>query len=162
MKIITLSDTHLPKKSAQLPDHLLHQLKTADHIIHAGDWISKTVYDEIVSCGSLTSVAGNQDSEELKQLLPRRAIVRLNGWNIGVVHGDGKGLTTEKRAAKAFMDEEVDCIVFGHSHIPYLRFEKGVLMFNPGSATDKRRLPYYSYGILTVDKTIKAEHIFYK
>ncbi|KKB38817.1 putative phosphoesterase [Bacillus thermotolerans] len=60
------------------------------------------------------------------------------------------------------MDEEVDCIVFGHSHIPYLRFEKGVLMFNPGSATDKRRLPYYSYGILTVDKTIKAEHIFYK
>lgn len=35
-------------------------------------------------------------------------------------------------------------------------------MFNPGSATDKRRQPRYSYGRLLIqDGALEARHIFY-
>ncbi|MFP3472622.1 metallophosphoesterase family protein, partial [Micrococcus sp. SIMBA_144] len=71
------------------------------------------------------------------------------------------GKTTEKRALEAFEGEDVDVIIFGHSHIPFSRFMKGILLFNPGSPTDKRKLPYYSHGVLTIEETWKIEHVFY-
>ena len=55
--------------------------------------------------------------------------------------------------------EDVDVIVFGHSHTPLNEVEEGVLFFNPGSPTDKVFAPYNSIGILHVDKKIKGEII---
>jgi uncharacterized protein len=38
----------------------------------------------------------------------------------------------------------------GCGHIPYCEQREGVWMVNPGSPTDKRRQPLYSYGMLDV------------
>jgi predicted phosphodiesterase len=51
----------------------------------------------------------------------------------------------------------VDCIISGHTHRPCNRMEKGVLCFNPGSATGNRFFPFNSVGVLSIGKTITGE-----
>ncbi|CAN7364845.1 metallophosphoesterase family protein [Rossellomorea sp. LjRoot5] len=162
MKIVIVSDTHMPRKGRSLPDPLQKDLTDSDLIIHGGDFQTLDVFEAFKRYGELIAVSGNVDNVELQSLLPKRRIIEKKGLKIGIVHGDGKGKTTEKRALEAFDDVDVDVIIFGHSHIPYSRFMKGVLLFNPGSPTDKRKLPYYSHGVLTIGDTWKIEHIFYK
>lgn len=162
MKIVVISDTHMPKKAKRLPERLLLDLENCDYIIHAGDWRSVELYNELKQYGTVIGVTGNVDGPELKGLLKTKEIFRAGEFQIGVVHGHGTGKTTEKRALEAFADEEVDCIVYGHSHIPVLKEIDGIIVFNPGSPTDKRRQQEFSYGILTVGERLSAEHIFFK
>ncbi len=70
---------------------------------------------------------------------------------------------TESRAADAFRNEQVDIILFGHSHIPLYKKRNGVWLFNPGSPTDKRRQSTYSFGIWTIrDGALEASIHYYK
>lgn len=161
MKITVISDTHIPKRAKKLPDRILYDLQTADLIIHAGDWQTIEVYHELSQYGKVKGVYGNVDNAEVQAKLPEKLLIELNGHKIGVVHGHGKKLTTERRAQKAFENANVNCIIFGHSHVPVLKKTNGILLFNPGSATDKRRQPNYSYGILTIKKEIRAKHIYF-
>ncbi|MCD7035608.1 metallophosphoesterase [Metabacillus sp. GX 13764] len=161
MRIIVISDTHIPKKAKKLPDILIQDLKGADMVLHAGDFQIMDVYEELAGYGKLIGVAGNVDSPELHDLLGEKHLLMLNGFSIGLTHGHGEKLTTEKRAIQAFQDEKPDCIIFGHSHIPVLKTEKDILLFNPGSPLDKRKQPRYSYGILTLGDELHAEHVFF-
>lgn len=161
MKIVVISDTHMPKKEKSLPDRVVTELKQSDLIIHAGDWQTVEVYQELLQYGEVKGVFGNLDSEELQALLPEKTIVEIEGYKIGVVHGHGKRWTTERRAIEAFSDDQVDCIIFGHSHIPVQKEVNGVLLFNPGSCTDKRRQPQPSFGFITVSNGLYAEHVFF-
>lgn len=161
MKIVVISDTHMPKKAKQLPEKLLNDLKDCDHIIHAGDWQTAELYDELKQFCPVTGVTGNVDGPELKSMLNTKEILLAGDFHIGIVHGHGTGKTTEKRAIEAFAADKVDCIVYGHSHIPVLKEIRGVIIFNPGSPTDKRRQQQFSYGILTVGERIEAEHVFF-
>ncbi|OCA90806.1 YfcE family phosphodiesterase [Bacillus sp. FJAT-27225] len=161
MKIVVISDTHIPKRSKQLPDELLEEASSADLIIHAGDWQTAQVLEELSTFAKVEGVVGNVDGPELTALLPFKKVIEANGYRIGIVHGHGKGKTTEKRAIDAFCEEEVDCIVFGHSHIPVLRYEQDILLFNPGSPTDKRRQKYFSFGIIHAGESLVARHIFF-
>jgi predicted phosphodiesterase len=68
----------------------------------------------------------------------------------GMIHGDGSRKTTLERALDAFAGEAVDVILFGHSHNPYCRLHGAVWLVNPGSPTDKRRNPSYSYAVLEI------------
>ena len=43
---------------------------------------------------------------------------------------------------------EARVVVFGHSHIPWLEDEDGLLLLNPGSPTDKRRQPEHTFALL--------------
>ncbi|WP_227938205.1 metallophosphoesterase family protein [Alkalihalobacillus deserti] len=162
MKIIVISDTHIPKRAKKLPEQLIVNLKQADLIIHAGDWQILEVYQELAGYGEVQGVIGNVDGQDIQERFPEKLIIEVHPFKIGVVHGHGKKLTTERRSLDAFKGEQVDCIVFGHSHIPVIKKTDDILLFNPGSVTDKRRQPCYSYGILTIkEDTIKAEHIFF-
>ncbi|MFY4775621.1 metallophosphoesterase family protein [Metabacillus sp. RGM 3146] len=161
MKVIVLSDTHMPRKAKALPKILQKDLEQSDLIIHAGDFQSLDSYYELKSFGKLVGVKGNVDTLELQALLEEKQLLTLNGISIGVVHGHGSKLTTEKRAIAAFEGIKTECIIFGHSHIPILKYVDGTLLFNPGSPTDKRRQQSYSYGILTLNSEIHAEHVFF-
>ena len=161
MNIVVISDTHLPKRNKGLPTRLLEQLKDADLIIHAGDWTTIDVYKELQSYARVEGVYGNVDGQEIIELLPLKKMVEVNGYKIGITHGHGKGKTTEKRAIAAFEGEKVDCIIFGHSHIPVNRYEGDILIFNPGSPTEKRRQKQYSFGVFSVSDKIVAELIYF-
>ncbi|MBY7142673.1 metallophosphoesterase family protein [Virgibacillus sp. NKC19-3] len=162
MNIVVTADTHMPDKGKQLPSRLIKELKKTDLIIHAGDWNSMEVYHMLRTYGEVKGVYGNVDREDIKDRFPAQEILEVHGHKIGIVHGHGDKKTTEKRVLEAFEGEEVDIIIFGHSHIPLLRYFKKKLLLNPGSPMDKRTHPYYSFVILTVGEEIRAEHVFFK
>lgn len=162
MKIGLVSDTHMPRHAKQLPQALREGLEGVDFIIHGGDWQTFAVVEELQRIAPVEGVIGNVDDEDIMNTFAAKRIFEYDDVHIGVVHGDrGKGRTTPERARNAFSDEAVDLIVFGHSHIPYDAILDGVSLFNPGSPTDKRRQPQFSYGILTIDEQMHLEHHYY-
>ncbi|SDN75879.1 hypothetical protein SAMN04487897_104316 [Paenibacillus sp. yr247] len=161
MRIGVISDTHLSVRAQKLPDALIAGLEGVDLIIHAGDWVSEHVVEFVEQIAPCESVAGNNDSIDIIERFGLRKILTLGDYEIGLIHGDGFRKTTEERAREAFQAERPDIVIFGHSHIPYQQTINGMLMFNPGSPTDKRRQPQYSYGIIELGESIQAEHFFY-
>ena len=56
--------------------------------------------------------------------------------------------------------KNVDAIIFGHSHSPLNILDNGLLLFNPGSPTDKVFATVKTYGILDVtDEKIEGKII---
>ncbi len=164
MKIGVISDTHIPMRVKSLPPAIFEVLEGVELILHAGDIVSENVLIDLKAIAPLEAVSGNVDPFELQAKLPRKKILNLNGFRIGLIHGDGRsGKTSQKtseRVLNAFEGENVDVIVFGHSHKPFNERRDGILLFNPGSLTDPRRQPKPSYGIIHLDETIRGE-IFY-
>lgn len=161
MKIGVISDTHIPGKAFVLPEIIFTSLGGAGHIVHAGDIASFSVIRALENIAPVTAVAGNVDPPEMQRALGYKKTVSLGGFTFGVVHGDGKSGTTTARAAGSFAGELVDCIIFGHSHIPRCFYQNGILFFNPGSPTDKRRNEYYSFGIIEINGFITPRLLFF-
>ncbi len=163
MRIGIVSDTHLSdRREIRLPGELLKGLSGVDLILHAGDWVSPRVAEELEKLAPVEGIAGNNDGTDIINRFGYKKIVEAAGIRIGLIHGDGYGKTTERRAFDAFEGQDVQAIVFGHSHVPYLEHKAGILLFNPGSPTDKRRQPLYSYGIMDIGEGgITAEHYYY-
>ena len=69
MKIIVISDTHLPKKAKTLPTPLVDALTSADLILHAGDWSDWSVYELLSHYAPVEGVAGNTDPSEIGEKL---------------------------------------------------------------------------------------------
>ena len=149
MRIGVVSDTHLTSL-AQVPDKILITLAEVDLIIHAGDFVTKDVLDGLKRLGEVKAVRGNMDSEELKRILPEKELLLIEGKRIGITHGSGSPYGIEDRVSRMF--EDVDVIVYGHSHQSKNEIKKGILFFNPGRARN-------SFGILTVGKDVKGEII---
>lgn len=162
MRVIVLSDTHIPKRAKELPSELIRELKQADMIIHAGDWQTIEVLDMLKPYGPIEGVHGNVDSELIKQQFPEKKLLEIGGFKIGIVHGHGQKQTTEKRALAAFAEESLDMLIFGHSHIPVKKQIDEMWVFNPGSPTDKRRQPFFSFGILELTDALEINHLYFK
>ena len=162
MNVVVVSDTHMPGRARRLPRALVAELERADLIVHAGDFATVETLDMLRGFASVRGVHGNVDEPELRRLLPRRLRFQIEGRWVGVVHGDSPVLPTVQRAVAEFVDQEVDLIVFGHSHKPLLRREGELLLFNPGSPTDRRTEPRFSYGRVAVgqDGRLAAEHVW--
>ncbi len=110
----------------------------------------------------LQAVAGNNDPPELVKRFGSKKVLEFGSVRIGVVHGhEGAGRSTLARAQNAFKAENVNAILFGHSHVPYCEMLSGVLLFNPGSPTDRRRQPGYSYGIIRIEGSEIMPQLFY-
>lgn len=151
MRIVVVSDTHVPRFSARLPSALERIAAEApDLILHCGDLTELTVIARLEEIAPVRAVAGNNDGPAIRARFGSRAIVRIAGIAIGMVHGDGQRGTTLGRAVAAFEEEAIDAIVFGHSHIPYCERHRDRLVLNPGSPTDKRRQPTFSFATLDV------------
>ncbi|GAA2411118.1 MULTISPECIES: metallophosphoesterase [Streptomyces] len=151
MRLLLMSDTHLPKRAKALPEPLLAELPGADVVFHAGDWVDTATLDLLESRSArLVAVYGNNDGPELRARLPEVARAELGGLRFGVVHETGAAQGREARCAARFPD--LDVLVFGHSHIPWdTTAATGLRLLNPGSPTDRRRQPYCTYMTATVD-----------
>jgi putative phosphoesterase len=161
VRIGVISDTHLTARAGKLPDALVEGLKGVDFILHAGDWVDPGIIALVEEISPCDGVAGNNDGFDINERFGRKKLLTLSGYRIGLVHGDGIRKTTEERAREAFLAESPDIVIFGHSHIPYMQKIDGMLMFNPGSPSDKRRQTQYSFGIMELTDEIKAWHVFY-
>ncbi len=156
MRVIVLSDTHMRDANKAWPDPLADALAGADYIIHAGDILSPKVLEHLAAYAPVAAVAGNLDQPELQWRLGKRLKLRLGGFVLGVCHGHGTKGRTLERVITCFSPDDVDAIIFGHSHIPYCANHNGVLLFNPGSPTDKRQNTFFSFGVMMIGETLEA------
>jgi uncharacterized protein len=157
MELLLISDTHLPKRARDLPSAVWEQVARVDVVIHAGDWVSATLLDELEGrAHRLVGCWGNNDGADLRRRLPERADVELEGVRFTVVHETGASSGRDARMAAAHPDTDV--LVFGHSHIPWdTTAETGLRLLNPGSPTDRRRQPHCTYMTASVAGGILSE-----
>jgi putative phosphoesterase len=149
MLIAVISDTHLPRGQRRIPDACLERLRSADLILHAGDFTTPEVLRDLEAIGPVAGVSGNVDSFELRQLLPEARLVNADGARIAMVHDAGPAAGRLERLRRRFPD--ADAVVFGHSHIPMHEESGGFQIFNPGSPTDRRREPRHTMGMATAE-----------
>lgn len=159
-QIGVISDTHIPQFK-KLPDAIWEHFANVELIIHAGDLSILRVIDELETLVPVVAVQGNIEYEEVAEKLPIKREVVVGHCRIGIVHILGDSHTRAKIARQAFPNARV--VIYGHSHIPCNEDRNGLLLFNPGSATDRRRQPTCSIGILHVDdesRSVRGEIIW--
>jgi putative phosphoesterase len=145
MKLLLISDTHLPARARALPEQVWDEVAAADVVVHAGDWIEAGLLDELEARSKrLIGVYGNNDGADLRARLPEIARADLDGVRLAVIHETGSKQGREQRCDALFPDTDV--LVFGHSHIPWdTTTPAGLRLLNPGSPTDRRRQPFCTY-----------------
>jgi predicted phosphodiesterase len=77
------------------------------------------------------------------------ASLSIDGFPVAMIHDSGASAGRLGRMRRAFPDAGL--VVFGHSHIPLSETaEDGFRIFNPGSPTDRRRMPDGTMGLLDI------------
>lgn len=152
MRIVVLSDTHMPRVAHDLPGEIIAEIERSDMVIHAGDFVEAEILDSIKKLNrNVRAVYGNMDSNDLRRRLKAKDIVTIGKFKIGIIHGYGAPREIEQTVLGEF--KGVDAIVFGHSHSALNTVKDGVLLFNPGSPTDTIFAKINTYGILDISNS---------
>lgn len=177
MKIGVIADTHIPELLPSLPSKVGDVFEGLDIILHGGDICGLDTLHELENSFTITmAVAGERDDPEAKRYLEDKKVLRFGNRSIGMIHGHREdGPSRWERIRRKLMGvprhrglpeyvrsqfEDVDCIVFGHSHRPYVKVVDGVLLFNPGAVAPTRGLRP-SVGILEVGRKTITGRIVY-
>lgn len=175
MKIGVLADTHIPDLLPALPTRVLELFNGVDLIFHVGDVTDLTVLQQLEPIAQTFAVCGEHDSAQVRHYVDEKQRLTFGGRAVGLVHGarawEGNWM---RRIVLRFnpryrMDillgyvlrqfNDVDVIVFGHSHTPYMKMHGNTLLFNPGSLLP-RGGRVGSVGLLEINNTaIKARII---
>lgn len=181
MRVGVIADTHIPDKFHRLTQRIKDAFSGVDIILHCGDIVELDILKQLREIAPVEVIAGNHDVERNLDL-PRKKIVHLAGYKIGMIHGDElNGLHVNKTQLKEWLyqvvvepfihEDGLDLIVFGHYHQPlmesfrveflpkdqpYKKLKQDVLVFNPGMPTRNRHLSTLGYLNLESDE-IKVE-----
>jgi putative phosphoesterase len=116
--------------------------------LHAGDYSQDAARLAALTGLAVTTVAGNCDGRTDAKI---DEFVTVGGRTIWLTHG-------HRYQAKERSEELVwwgrqygaDVVVYGHSHIPDISREDGILLFNPGAASRPRAGFAASCGLLVI------------
>lgn len=126
MLVGVISDTH-----GTFPEGLATAFAGVEHIIHAGDIGGPRILAALEAIAPVAAIRGNMDSGELEWRLTDRAVVRLAGRRLVVVH--------DEAAFPASAFDGADVVISGHTHRPLVEWRGPVLHLNPGSAIGSRQ-----------------------
>jgi uncharacterized protein len=144
--VAIISDTHIPRRAKALPSSCLPHLRAADLIVHVGDVTTMPVLEQIRGYGEVVAVHGNADDAAVTGALPEQLDLDLAGRRVVVIHNGGPRLGRVGRLRRRYPG--ADAVIFGHSHVPLHETDAdGFQLFNPGSATDRRRQPKHTMGL---------------
>lgn len=160
-----ISDTHIPRRTENLPKEIEEIFKGVDLIIHGGDIENLETLRELEKIAPVFAVEGNMDPRETKNNLSEGLTLKIYDFQIGIVHspfpfwlGSHFNWLQEKISKKLAQKQGFDILIFGHTHRPFLKElnyksvaslpviasqlneGKKILLINPGSPTD----PFFS------------------
>ena len=156
MKIGVISDTHLREPHLEFKKMIESHFKDVEKIFHTGDFVDWSIAEYLSSRKELIAVCGNMDSQDIQKAFPRKRIIEVKGFKIGLIHGGGSPFGIESRIRGEF--DEVDAIVYGHTHTPANHQVKNIYFFNPGSPT-RSFIHRATLGILHLGEKIEGEII---
>lgn len=121
-----ISDTH-----GMLRTEVPRIFKGVDMIVHAGDIGSTDVLKALETIAPVTAVSGNMDGTVISAFLNDHEDFEFKGFKFHLLH-DLAQLSINPKSHGIHM------IISGHTHLPEIRREDGVIFLNPGSAGPKR------------------------
>ena len=156
-----VADTHVGEWVAELSDAVLQALAGVDLILHAGDITDLAVLDRLATVAPVVAVQGDHD-RAAGIALARSRVVEVAGYRIGLTHGRrarrielacglasvvlGRAVLPGFHRALRRRFGAVDAIVFGHLHLPCVRWIDGVLFFSPGAVHNAESAPGFAAG----------------
>ena len=132
-KIGIILDTH-----GLVSQRVVKSFKDVDLIVHAGDIGTHEVLETLQATARVYPVRGNVDGGKWADNLPFTEVVKVGQAYLYVLH-DINALDLDPVAAG------FNAVISGHSHVPKIKEQNGVLFLNPGSAGPKR--PRYSVSV---------------
>lgn len=160
-KILVIGDTHV-RSYDQLPSELKKWIARTEWLIHVGDYISEQLLLTLqeIKGSKFKGVYGNADPNSIREMLPNVSIIEINGKRIGLSHpaSGGTEKVTKNKVLSQFTDQNVDVIVYGHTHEAKIEILDKVIMINPGKAYIEASsyTPEASYAVLIIGRSIKA------
>lgn len=120
----------------------------ADYIIHAGDGAGDLEYVTDIR-STVVAVCGNCDVFGTLKNYPMFEKISVGNIRVAVTHGHRLDVKYGYGRATAYArDNELDILIFGHTHIPYeytfRADDRFVRLFNPGSLREG------SFGLITI------------
>ena len=134
-----ISDTH-----GLLRPEAVDALQGSDIIIHAGDMGGEDIIPTLENIAPVHAVRGNVDNGAWARRYPLTEALELENVALYIFHGHLE--IDIDPAAGSF-----NVVIQGHSHIPLIKTENGVLYVNPGSAGRKRFSLPVTLATLTLD-----------
>ena len=155
-----MADTHA-RALEELPSKLLTAIQESDYVIHLGDFTSLELLNDLRKSGKFYGIRGNHDDLDLHPELNMMEEVEIGDKKLGLIHGLTVPIASRGRMRRYFYNQgsRIHAILYGHTHIPTIKYKKGVYFFNPGSVAGKFPAPIKSFGRLTIDGTINGEII---
>jgi len=133
--------------STRLTERAWEIVRGSDVVLHAGDVVDDFLLDALRDVAPLHVVRGNNDVT--LDTLPETRELEFEGVCVAMIHDSGAARGRERRMHRRFPN--ADLVVFGHSHIPWDAPGHGAQhLFNPGSATLRRRQPHKTMGRITI------------
>ena len=137
-KVLVISDTHGRTKNLE---RILPLVQPLDQLLHLGDVGNDVDYIEVIAECPCCFVAGNND---YYSDLPRERMIKLNEVPIFMTHGHYHYVNARKDFIRsAAVQRGAKIALFGHTHVPYLEEEGGILVANPGSLSLPRQADHY-------------------
>ena len=65
-RLLLIADTHVPKRAWSLPDAVRRAASGVDLVVHAGDWVTASVLDDLGALAPVLGVWGNNDGAALR------------------------------------------------------------------------------------------------
>lgn len=137
IKVAILSDTH-----NLLRPQVLEIARECQGIIHAGDFSSERVLDSLRPLGNVYVVRGNNDQSWAGYL---KDTLRFQ------IGGVRFFLTHNKKDVDRHLDD-VDVVIFGHSHKYFQQIIDGRLWLNPGSCGYSRFGGEVTMAVMEIDE----------
>ncbi|MFL0253066.1 metallophosphoesterase [Clostridium neuense] len=136
MHIAVMSDTH---RNKHMIDKACSHIENADVVIHLGDNVEDINEIRNKYSGEIISVTGNCDFMTTD---PLERIEIIGGKKFFITHGHEYGVKYNLNRLKyRAMEVKADIALFGHTHMPFIANELGILFINPGSVSLSRKGP---------------------
>lgn len=130
MIIGLISDTH-----GLLREEAINNLKDCNLILHAGDIGKNYVIERLEKIAKTEAILGNVDINIGNPILPNEKNLEVMDKRVYLIHDISK-ISIDLKS------ENIDIVVYGHSHKRDIYEKDGVLYINPGSIGAKRfKLP---------------------